>query len=146
MKRNIGVWLDTEKAYIITLNDSGTKVDKIESEIESRTRFKGETKAYSRMGNQFINPATKITHKRRHQLKHYFETITDRLANAEEIYLFGPAETKVHLAKHISKERMLKDRIRKVESEDHISEKQMVACVKSVFDKKPTNGSVRIRY
>ncbi|MBL4560840.1 MAG: hypothetical protein COC06_04250 [Bacteroidales bacterium] len=146
MKKNIGVWLDTEKAYIITVEDNGTTVDKIESEIESRIRFKGETKAYSRMGNQFINPATKITHKRRHQLKHYFESITDRLADAEEIYLFGPAEIKVHLAKHISKEPMLKDRIRKVESEDHISENQMVACVKKVFEKKPIKVSVRIRH
>jgi hypothetical protein len=146
MKKNIGVWLDTEKAYIITLEDSGARVDKIESEIESRIRFKGETKAYSRMGNQFINPATKVTHKRRHQIKHYFESITNRLANAEEIYLFGPAETKVHFAKHISKELLLKDRIRKVESEDHISEKQMVACVKKIFEKKPIKVNVRIHH
>ena len=146
MKKNIGVWLDTEKAYIITIEDNGARVDKIESEIESRLRFKGETKAYSRMGNQFINPATKITHKRRHQLKHYFESITDHLSDAEEIYLFGPAETKVHLAKHISKEPILKDRIRKIESEDHISEKQMIACVKKVFDQKPIKVNVRIRH
>jgi hypothetical protein len=146
MKKNIGVWLDTEKAYIISIEDSGTKVDKIESEIETRMRFEGETKAYSRMGNQFINPATKITHKRRHQLKHYFENITDRLMEAEEIYLFGPAETKVHLAKHISKEPMLKDRIRKVESEDHLTDKQMIACVKKEFNKKPIKVNVRIRH
>jgi hypothetical protein len=146
MKKNIGVWLDTEKAYIITLDDLGTKVDKIESEIESRIRFEGETKAYSRMGNLFINPSTKITHKRRHQIKHYFENITDRLKEAEEVYLFGPAETKVHLAKYISKEPMLKDRIRKVESEDHLSENQMIACVKKEFGKKPINVSVRIRH
>lgn len=146
MKKNIGVWLDTEKAYIISIEDSGTRVDKIESEIETRMRFEGETKAYSRMGNQFINPATKITHKRRHQLKHYFENITGRLKDAEEIYLFGPAETKVHLAKHISKEAMLKDRIRKVESEDHLTEKQMIACVKKEFDKKSIKVNVRIRH
>lgn len=146
MKKNIGVWLDTEKAYIITLEDSESKVDKIESEIESRTRFKGETKAYSRMGNQFINPASKILHKRRHQIKHYFESITNCLANAEGIYLFGPAETKVHFAKYISKEPMLKDRIRKIESEDHLSEKQMVACVKKVFEKEPIKVNVRIHH
>jgi len=146
MKKNIGVWLDTEKAYIITIEDSGTKVDMIESEIESRVRFEGETKSSSRFGNQFINPATKITHKRRHQFKHYFENITDHLKEAEEIYLFGPAETKVHLAKHISKEYLLKDRIRKVESEDHLSENQMVACVKKEFSKKPAKVNVRIRH
>ncbi|PKQ62041.1 hypothetical protein BZG02_13970 [Labilibaculum filiforme] len=146
MKKNIGVWLDTEKAYIITIEDNGARVDKIESDIESRLRFKGETKPYSRMGNQFINPATKITHKRRHQMKHYFEAITDHLYEAEEIYLFGPAETKVHLAKHISKEVTLKDRIRKIESEDHLTENQMIACVKKVFEQKPVKVNVRIRH
>lgn len=146
MKKNIGVWLDTEKAYIITIEEKNVKVEKIESEIESRVRFKGETKAYSRFGNQFVNPATKTTHKRRHQIKHYFENITHALLGAEELYLFGPAETKVHLAKHISKEPSLKDRIRKVESEDHLSENQMVACVKNVFEQKPIKVNVRIRH
>ncbi|WP_372751843.1 hypothetical protein [Labilibaculum sp.] len=146
MKKNIGVWLDTEKAYVITIQDASAKLEKIESGIESRARFKGETKAYSRMGNQFINPATKLTQKRRHQLKHYFEKITDCLVEAEEIYLFGPAETKVHLAKHISKETMLKNRIRKIESEDHLSEKQMIACVKKEFDQSPLRMNVRIRH
>lgn len=146
MKNNIGVWLDTEKAYIITIKDSGPRVDKIESEIESRVRYKGESKAYSKMGNQFINPARRITQKRRHQLKNYFENITDSLANAEEIYLFGPAETKVHLAKHISKNSVLKDRIRKIESEDHLTKKQMVASVVKVFDQKPIKVNVRIRH
>ncbi len=146
MKKNIGVWLDTEKAYIITIDDSGIKLEKIESEIESRMRFEGETKAHSRMGNQLINPSTKITHKRRHQFKHYFENITNCLLEAEEIYLFGPAETKVHLAKHISKEPLLKDRIRKVESEDHLSENQMIACVKKEFSKKSAKVNVRIRH
>ena len=146
MKKNIGVWLDTEKAYVITIEEKDAKVKIIESEIESRVRYKGETKAYSRFGNQFINPATKTTHKRRHQIKHYFEKITDALIDAEEIYLFGPAETKVHLAKHISKEPLLKDRIRKVESEDHLSENQMIACVKNVFKQKPIKVNVRIRH
>ena len=146
MKKNIGVWLDTEKAYIITIIEKDAKIDIIESEIESRVRFKGETKAYSRFGNQFINPATKVTHKRRHQFKHYFEKITNALLGAEELYLFGPAETKVHLAKHISKEPTLKDRIRKVESEDHLSENQMIACVKRVFAQKPIKVNVKIRH
>jgi hypothetical protein len=146
MKKNIGVWLDTEKAYIITIEENSTQVAKIESGIESRTRIKGETKAYSRMANQFVNSASKLTHKRRHQLKHYFETITDCLAEAEEIYLFGPAETKVHLAKHISKEPILKDRICKVESEDHLSENQMIARVKKVFNQKDMGVNVRIRH
>lgn len=146
MKKNIGVWLDTEKAYIITLEDNESRVEKIESGVETRVRFQGETKAYSRMGNQFINPAKRTTHRRRHQFKHFFDSITHCLSDAEEIYLFGPAETKVHLAKHLSKEPMIKDRIRKIESEDHLTENQMIACVKKVFEHKPMKVNVRIRH
>ncbi|MPQ48848.1 hypothetical protein GCQ56_17745 [Marinifilum sp. N1E240] len=146
MKNNIGVWLDTEKAYIITLKNDESHVEIIESDVETRVRFKGETKAYSKMGNQFINPAKRMTHRRRHQFKQYFEEITDCLSEAEEIYLFGPAETKVHLAKHLSKDSNLKDRIRKIESEDQMTEKQMIACVKNIFKKDKVNVNVRIRH
>jgi len=146
MKKNIGVWLDTEKAYIITLEDGNSKVEKVTSDVETRIRFKGETKAYSRMGNQFINPAKRLTHRRRHQFKNYFDSITDYLNDVDEIYLFGPAETKVHLAKHLSKYADLKDRIRKIESEDHLTEKQLVACVKKVFERDDIKVNARIRH
>nr|WP_320119929.1 hypothetical protein [uncultured Marinifilum sp.] len=146
MKKNIGVWLDTEKAYIITLKNGESTVEVIESEVETRVRFKGETKAYSKMGNQFINPAKRMTHRRRHQFKHYFENITNCLKEADEIYLFGPAETKVHLAKYLNKYPNLNERIRKTESEDHLTENQMIAHVKQVFEKEAVNLKVRIRH
>lgn len=146
MKKNVGVWLDTEKAYVITLENGKSQIEKIESDVETRIRFKGETKAYSRMGNHFINPAKKITHRRRHQFKQFFENISSRISDAEEIYLFGPAETKVHLAKHINKHTDLNDKIRKIESEDIITENQMVAKVKEVFSTEPVKVKARIRH
>ncbi len=146
MKKNIGIWLDTEKAYIITIEENDSRIEIIESEIESRLRFTGETKGFSRFGNQYVNSTIKTPHKRRYQIENYFKKITEVIADAEELYLFGPAETKVHLAKHISKEPLLKKRIRKVESEDHLSEDQMIACVKHVFDQKPIKINVRIRH
>ncbi|MDQ2180649.1 hypothetical protein [Marinifilum sp. D714] len=146
MKKNIGVWLDTEKAYIITLENGNGQIETIESEVETRVRFKGETKAYSRMGNQFINPAKRMTHRRRHQFKQYFENISSKLENAEEIYLFGPAETKVHLAKHINKHTNLNDRVRKIESEDNMTENQMIARVKEIFSSDPVKVKARIRH
>lgn len=146
MKKNIGVWLDTEKAYIITLENGNSQIETIESEVETRVRFKGETKAYSRMGNQFINPAKRTTHRRRHQFKQYFENISSKLENAEEIYLFGPAETKVHLAKHINKNTNLNDRVRKIESEDNMTENQMIARVKEIFSSDPIKVKARIRH
>ncbi|MCY1636408.1 hypothetical protein [Marinifilum sp. D737] len=146
MKKNIGVWLDTEKAYIITLESGNCHIETIESEVETRVRFKGETKAYSRMGNQFINPAKRMTHRRRHQFKQYFENISSKLENAEEIYLFGPAETKVHLAKHINKNTNLNDKVRKIESEDNMTENQMIARVKEIFSSDPVKIKARIRH
>ncbi|RUT72956.1 hypothetical protein [Ancylomarina longa] len=146
MKKNVGVWLDTEKAYIITLENGKSQVEKVSSDVETRVRFKGETKAYSRMGNQYINPAKRVTHRRRHQFKNYFENITECLTDVDEVYLFGPAETKVHLAKHLSKDVNLKNRIRKIESEDQLSEKQMIACVKQVFEKEDIKVNARIRH
>ncbi|MFA8435502.1 MAG: hypothetical protein ACEPOZ_13360 [Marinifilaceae bacterium] len=144
MKKNIGVWLDTEKAYIISLIEGEAHVETVKSEVESRVRFPGETKNYSRLGSMVVNPQKKITQRKKHQLKHYFDDICKRIRDAEEIYLFGPADAKLHLSKHLSKDPQLNRRVCRVESEDHITENQMIARVKSIFQTRP--AKVRARH
>jgi hypothetical protein len=59
MKKQTGIWLDKEKAVVITLNDHGYNLKIIESEIETRERYDGEKKKFGRFGSQFLNEETK---------------------------------------------------------------------------------------
>ncbi|MEA1887130.1 MAG: hypothetical protein U9N72_07980 [Bacteroidota bacterium] len=131
MGKNVGVWLDKEKAYVISVNGGKHKIEKVESKVESRIRYDGETKSYSRIGGTFFNPSKKKTKREKHQLKHYLDDLSCKLSGAEKILIFGPADVKKELRKALIK-RKDKPAIR-LESADRMTENQMVARVKEHF-------------
>lgn len=131
MGKNVGVWLDKEKAYVISVNGGKHEIEKVESNVESRVRYDGETKSYSRIGGTFFNPSKKKTKRERHQLKHYLNDLSCKLSGAEKILIFGPADVKKELRKTLIK-RKDKPAIR-MESADRMTENQMVARVKEHF-------------
>ncbi len=59
MKTQTGVWLDKEKAIIINLIGGKHTVKTIESEIDARERYPGETKRFGRFGGQFLSMENK---------------------------------------------------------------------------------------
>jgi len=131
MGKNVGVWLDKEKAYVISVNGGKHRIEKVESNVETRVRFDGETKSYSRIGGAFVNPSKKKTKREKHQLNHYLADLSYKLSGAENILIFGPADVKKELKKVLIK-RKDKPAIR-LESADHMTENQMVARVKEHF-------------
>ena len=89
MGKQVGVWLDSEKAYIISLFEDRHVMETIESEVESRVRYEGETKSYSGKGGSLVNPSKKKTKRRRHQMDSYILSVLDKLRTAEGIFIFG---------------------------------------------------------
>jgi len=133
MEKNVGIWLDNEKAYIITLIDGNEKVEKIESNVETRVRIEGETKSYSRLGGMLINPQKKKTKRKNNQLKDYFRSIIGKTKDAHSIYIFGPADAKTNLKKIVEQEKNLNKKLKRVDPSDKLTENQMIAKVKEVF-------------
>lgn len=133
MKTRAGIWLDAEKSFIVFLNNGNARVEMIESGIETRVRFEGERKPFSRLGGMLYNPAKKRTERKKHRLKDYFETLKTMLQPAGEIYVFGPAGTGKQFSRHMYSCRQMRDRVVKVERTDRMTEKQMVAKVKDFF-------------
>ena len=117
MEKKVGIWLDSEKAYIISLINGREKLEKIESNVESRVRYEGEKKSFSRIGGQLVNPQKKKT------------------KDAGDIYIFGPAEAKTGLNKEYSKHKGLQDKVLRVENSGKLTENQMIAQVREVFAK-----------
>lgn len=131
MGKNVGVWLDKEKAYLISVNGGKHRIEKIESNVESRVRYEGEKKSYSRIGGAFFNPSKKKTKREKHQLNHYLTDLSLKLSGAESILIFGPADVKKELRKVLIK-RKDKPAIY-LESAEQMTENQMVARVKDHF-------------
>ena len=131
--KNIGIWLDKEKAYIIRLVNGKEDIEMIISEVEnfrphggSGTRFKG--------GPQDVVQDSRYLEREKHQLRAYFKDIIAQLKQADAIVIFGPAETKDKLVKELrSNYKELSAKIKAVNTSDSMTENQLKALVRDSF-------------
>ena len=90
---NTGIWLDKNKALIVSLTEETEVFKTIISNVEnfhihggSGTRFKG--------GPQDVVQDSKYLEREKHQFKVYFKEIASEIEGSDGILIFGPAEVK----------------------------------------------------
>ncbi len=135
MKKQNGIWIDTERAYIVNLEDDEPQLTKMESGIETRERYPGEERNFGQFGETFIDYEKKKEHRLETNVHHYLEDVKARVKEADELIIFGPAQMKKHLEKLLKEDKNFKPQIKGVENADKMSEHQLVAWVKSYFTK-----------
>jgi len=135
MKKLFGLWLDHEKAIIVSLMDESHKVIHVESDIEGRFRLTGGSRSNTPWGIQSATSESKRDFRYSKHLNIYFQHIIDLLKEAKQIYIFGPGEAKFELKKKIEKNNMFLDKISDIETTDKLTEPQIVAKVKKYFEK-----------
>jgi stalled ribosome rescue protein Dom34 len=132
--KNIGIWLDKEKAYIIRLENGKEHIDMVISQVEnyhigggSGTRFKG--------GPQDVVQDSRYLEREKHQLRTYFSDIAAQLKDADAIVIFGPAETKDKLAKELQNNfKVLSAKVKNIKTSDSMTENQLKALVRDSFN------------
>ena len=134
MKKQIGIWLDLKEAEVIELNPKAISVKHIVSEIED-FHVVGGSRSKTPWGPMDTVSESKILERRKHQMKIYFDKINSLVKHADELYIFGPAETKTALHHSFKQLKGFKPVIVGVESSDSITENQKIAKVKAFFGK-----------
>ncbi|OED39975.1 hypothetical protein AB832_03750, partial [Flavobacteriaceae bacterium (ex Bugula neritina AB1)] len=89
--KTIGIWMDKEKAHIITTNEKGEDMITIFSEIENY-RIHGGSGTRLKGGPQDVVQDSKFLEREKHQFKAYFDKIIPAINDADKIVIFGPAE------------------------------------------------------
>ncbi|MDP4240363.1 MAG: hypothetical protein Q8904_12925 [Bacteroidota bacterium] len=155
MKKKVGVWMDTEKAVIISFNEMehrakilnsqpGERISKspkipdetrtiISSPIETKLRLPGDTKEFSRFGNQHYSTEIKNMHKLSNVKHQYFKNILEGIKDVDELVLFGPSLIKKEFEAQISKYPKIHAHLLSVESADAMTGNQMVRWVENYF-------------
>jgi hypothetical protein len=136
MGKLTGIWLDSEKAYVITLGDGDPAIEKIDSPVETRVRIEGEKKQYSRLGGMYVNPQKKKTKRQEQQLRSYYHMIMDRVKDADAIYVFGPSNAPKRFYKELFHHKDMASKVIGYETEGRLTRNQMVARVRKVYEKK----------
>ena len=133
MEKQTGIWIDGSKATIITLSNGSEQVHTIESQLENRIYHDKEGDKGSFMGAHHISHEKKFEERRKHQLNNFLKEITSFVADTSELYVFGPAETKIELKKMIGDNKTLAKTLKKIESADHMTQNQIIAKVKDFY-------------
>ena len=131
--KQIGIWLDKREAKIVTLTPDSEDFQTLRSEIEeynpgggSGTRMKG--------GPQDVVQDSKYLEREKHQHKAYFKSIIQHLGNADQIVIFGPAQTGEKLFKEMEQlNNSLYNKVISVEKADSWTDNQIKAWVRDYF-------------
>jgi hypothetical protein len=142
LKKYAGVWLDHREAFIVSFTKNqpfvyGNQemIERIESDIERRVRLSGGSRTRKTpYGPQDISVDSKQTDRIKLQLRQYYKEILRRISDADQILIFGPGEAKIELKKEIEKTKQLSARIKKIESADKMTKRQIVAKVRTFFE------------
>jgi hypothetical protein len=134
MQKNIGIWIDHEKAFLVSIQDKRESSKKIQSEVESHIKALGGSRPTTPYGPQEASAEKKLDERRKQQLHKFYQKILPELREISKIYIFGPGEAKHELDKEIKKSKELSLKRVKIETADKMTENQIKARVKNYFE------------
>lgn len=134
MKKQTGIWIDSTKAIIVTLNDGKEFVCEIQSDLENKVYHDKEGDKGSFQGNQHINSDKTFEERKKHQINNFLKDVVTSVQESDELYLFGPAETKIKLQQKINDAKSATNsKLKLVETADNMTSNQIVAKVKKFY-------------
>jgi hypothetical protein len=131
--RKIGIWIDQKEANLITLTKNAIYSKTIYSDIETRVRIEGEKKQFGRFGDQFLVDEKGKENRIKEYTQKYLLRVLKKLHSADEILLFGPAQTKFKLEKLISSIPELAIKQREIKTSENMTHNQKLAYVKDFY-------------
>lgn len=131
--KKIGVWIDQKEANIISLIDKTIASKTIYSDVETRIRIEGEGKQFGRFGEQFLVDEKGKQNRIEEYTNRYLARVMKEIANADEIMLFGPAQTKSKLEKMILGSPEMAAKLTEVRASEKMTDNQKIAYVKEFY-------------
>lgn len=131
--KNIGIWMDKEKAFVINPNQVEEEMITIPSQIETY-RIHGGSGTRQKGGPQDVVQDSRYLEREKHQFKAYFKEIISKIKEVDKLVVFGPAEAGEKFKKELSDH--YKDMYHKLEGvfkADSMTENQTIALVRDYF-------------
>ena len=136
MEKQVGVWIDREKAFIVSLVDGETKITYARSDVPGHVQLSGGLSSSTPYGPQNISPERQIENRYRNKLHKYYKKVIHQTDDADHIFIFGPGEARIELKKEMRKSKERFAKITGVERADKMTEPQIVTKVKQFYHKR----------
>lgn len=134
---NIGIWIDSQKAIIISVNDKESILKKVYSGITGKDKDQQITNIY-RSGDRSYPNERNMEERHSHEIKNYLEDVVNGLSidQIDKLVVFGPAFMKTELKKVIDRNKEVSTKLVAVETADSMTDNQTIAWVKDYFNHK----------
>lgn len=135
MKRQTGIWIDTSKAIIVTLEGGkDEKISEIDSDVENRVYHDKEGDKGTFSGVHHGSNETKFENRKKEQMDFFIKEVLAYVKGADELFVFGPAEAKIRLEQKIQDEKLFANKLKAVETADKMTLNQIVEKVKRFYN------------
>ena len=128
MTNKAGVWIDHKQAVLVLVNDAGTKIKKIKSDIQKPARAAGRAKSATPYTKNDFLAEDRREHKIEDHRKKYFDEVMACLRGEDTLLVLGPGEAKYEFCKRIQS-RKLRIGIVELETTDKMTDHR--ACGES---------------
>ena len=136
MEKQVGIWIDTKKAIIVTLDGhKEEKITEIDSDVENSVYHNKEGNKGTFSGSHHSDSETKFDNRKKEEMDYYLKSVIANVKGSDYLYIFGPAETKIKLEQKIRDEKSLgKINLKAVEKADNMTLNEIVAKVKDFYN------------
>lgn len=134
--KKIGIWIDKEKAHIVSLENNKENLITLQSEIENYRPVggSGSKGSKNRWGPQDVVQDSKFLEREKHQLKNFFKKIAKTISDADEIAIFGPSDTNLKLKQELTLHyKQLANKIKAVKKADSMTNNQVKALIRDFY-------------
>jgi len=132
--RRIGVWIDQREANLIRVTKNGVFSKTVYSDIETRVRIEGEKKQFGRFGDQFIVDEKGKENRINEYTQKFLQKVLKEISSADELFLFGPAQTKFKLEKLIWAKPEISLKLKDTRTAGQMTHNQKLAYVRDYFN------------
>lgn len=129
-----GIWIDKDKAHIVSIDNGKEHFSTLFSDIEHYSA-KGGTGQRFKSGPQDVINDSKFLEREKHQLRAYFKTLVGIIKEADEIVIFGPADTNQKFNKELENNyASMASKVKGVRKTDSMTDNQLRAWVRDFFE------------
>ena len=134
--KKIGIWIDKEKAHVVSLENNKEHLITLQSEIENFRPVggSGSKGSKNRWGPQDVVQDSKFLEREKHQLKNFFKKIAKTISDADEIAIFGPSDTNLKLKQELTLNyKQIANKIKAVKKADSMTNNQVKALIRDFY-------------
>lgn len=134
MKKQTGIWIDNSKAIIVKLQNGEKEITEIESEVENRIYHKKEGDKGHFSGSTHVSNEKTFDERKKNQINSFLKKVINHIKDDDELFIFGPAEMKLHLKKAIETDKNISAVLKATETSGDMTINQKVKKVKEFYN------------